>query len=75
MNVKIPRGLSNEDEDTIQNLKEMKFTKKEISILLITHFVIWRERCTRTFREEACNLMQLAEQVEKQWSTAQLQET
>ena len=51
MKVKIPGGLSNEDENTVASLKELRFSIKERPILLITQFVIWRERCTRTFRE------------------------
>ena len=72
MKVKVPRGISYGSENTVQSLKEFKFSKKERSILLITQFVIWRERCNRIFREENCNMLQLVEQVEAQWRYSSL---
>lgn len=40
--------------------------------ICFTQFVIWIERCTRTFTEEKCNLLQLADQVETQWRYSSL---
>lgn len=54
--------------EPIQALTEGTGTKRTRSILLITQFILWRERCNRTFRDSSKNTQQLTQEVIEQWS-------
>lgn len=47
-------------------------TKDQKSVLLITQFVIWRERCLRTFTDKSHNDAQLLQQIESQWALTRM---
>lgn len=51
---------------TIQKLL-FSASKRERSITLTTSFVIWRERCTRIFRDEEKTMQQLLQEVILLW--------
>lgn len=54
--------------DYIQILISNQVDKKIKELLLITQFIIWRERCMRTFQGKESNLMELVNQVQEQWN-------
>ncbi|XP_078161769.1 uncharacterized protein LOC144557107 [Carex rostrata] len=45
---------------------DTSYTAKERSIFLISAFIVWRERCTRIFRETESTVAQLLVQIEEQ---------
>jgi hypothetical protein len=55
------------NEDVVAMLTSSTYEKEAMAILLITQFVIWRERCCRTFRKIAKEIEELADQVIIQW--------
>jgi hypothetical protein len=48
-------------------LLDKRRTKQLRELLLIAIFVLWRERCTRTFREKSKTIEELLEEIEIQW--------
>lgn len=43
------------------------YTQKERSLFLIANFVVWRERCSRVFRDTEATVAELITQVREQW--------
>lgn len=48
---------------TLQDITDKAHTKRHRSIALITCFIIWRERCGRTFKGNDCTLNELLTQI------------
>lgn len=48
-------------------LININYTRRERSLFLIANFVIWRERCTRIFRDSESGLEDLLSQIKEQW--------
>ena len=63
LEIRMPIILDHVNEDAIAMLTSPAYEKEARAILLITQFVIWRERCCRTFREITKKIEELADQV------------
>ena len=46
-------------EDAISAIVDSNYTRKERAILLITQFILWRERCSIIFREQKHDIQEL----------------
>lgn len=56
-------------QDNVQFLIEKNTAAKARQLMLISYFVIWRERCNRIFRETTKSTIELIQEVITQWRT------
>lgn len=54
-------------QDNLTMLVQNQVPKKYRELLLISHFVIWRERCCRIFKEKSKGIEELVHEVRMQW--------
>ena len=74
LDVRLPRVPNIINIDAISALTNKGYSRKERSILLISQFVLWRERCCRIFRNSEKDIVDLAEQVQTQWRYSMIAE-
>ncbi|XP_078169794.1 uncharacterized protein LOC144564134 [Carex rostrata] len=60
-------GMNMPTQQARKALLGNELNKKEKSLLLIAQFVIWRERCTRTFTDKSNEVQILVHQAQDQW--------
>lgn len=50
-------------QDNIAKLVDRRILREDRSLLLVAHFTIWREMCTRLFRDQQKSLQELVEEI------------
>lgn len=60
-------GLTMPIRDARKALTSQSLTGDEKSVLLITQFVVCRERCSRVFTDKSNNTENLLQQIQDQW--------
>ena len=63
--------------DLIDAITDTARSKTDRATILITHFVIWRERCNRIFNEKTSTIQELVSHIREEsiWSRNQIEAT
>lgn len=69
LDVKVPGASILHSVDAISAIIDKGYTKKERSVLIISQFVLWRERCGRIFRDSTKDISELVAQVQEHGDT------